>query len=61
MQVKLNLIDSCFWFLEKNHKQESMPRNADPVLWSNEIKKKADTLDAYVSYITNFIYYSLIL
>ncbi|KAK1375139.1 heat shock 70 kDa protein 16 [Heracleum sosnowskyi] len=39
------------WLSEKNQQQESMPKNADPVLWSSEIQKKADTLDAMCNHI----------
>lgn len=37
------------WLLERTQQQELMPKNADPVLWSSEIKKKTDILDVYVS------------
>ncbi|XP_063944396.1 heat shock 70 kDa protein 16 isoform X2 [Daucus carota subsp. sativus] len=40
------------WLLEKIQQQECMPKNADPVLWSSEINKKAETLDATCFHIT---------
>ncbi|KAL8112848.1 heat shock 70 kDa protein 16-like isoform X2 [Apium graveolens] len=39
------------WLSVKNQQQESMPKNADPVLWSSEIEKKANTLDAMCNHI----------
>ncbi|KAL0442925.1 UNVERIFIED_CONTAM: Heat shock protein 16 [Sesamum latifolium] len=36
------------WLREKTHHQDSLPKNADPILWSGEIKRKSEALDAYV-------------
>ncbi|XP_041028310.1 heat shock 70 kDa protein 16-like isoform X4 [Juglans microcarpa x Juglans regia] len=33
------------WLDEKIQLQNSLPKNADPILWSNEIKRKAEALD----------------
>ncbi|KAL3850865.1 hypothetical protein ACJIZ3_012747 [Penstemon smallii] len=33
------------WLREKSQQQDSLPKNADPILWSSEIKRKADALD----------------
>ncbi|KAK1368364.1 hypothetical protein POM88_034456 [Heracleum sosnowskyi] len=41
------------WLLERKQQQELMPKNADPVLWSSEIKKKTDTLDVMCKHIMN--------
>ncbi|GFZ03227.1 heat shock protein 70 (Hsp 70) family protein [Actinidia rufa] len=42
------------WLREKTQQQDSLPKNADPILWSSEIKRKAEALDAYGSYISSF-------
>ncbi|KAL8107761.1 hypothetical protein AgCh_024240 [Apium graveolens] len=39
------------WLLERKQQQELMPKNADPVLWSSEIKKKTDILDVMCKHI----------
>lgn len=39
------------WLQELTKQQDSMPKNADPVLWSFEIKKKAEALDAACKHI----------
>ncbi|OIT05769.1 heat shock 70 kda protein 16, partial [Nicotiana attenuata] len=33
------------WLREKSHQQEALPRNADPVLWSSEIKRKTEAFE----------------
>ncbi|KAL8468931.1 hypothetical protein ACS0TY_031948 [Phlomoides rotata] len=33
------------WLKEKTLQQESLPKNADPIIWSSEITTKAETLD----------------
>ncbi|XP_072994402.1 heat shock 70 kDa protein 16 [Typha latifolia] len=33
------------WLREKSQQQDSLPKSADPVLWSHEIKKRAEDLD----------------
>nr|GMD08963.1 heat shock 70 kDa protein 16 [Ipomoea batatas] len=44
------VINECdkaeLWIRDKSQQQDSLPKNADPILWSSEIKKKADILDA---------------
>ncbi|KAL1834329.1 hypothetical protein ACET3Z_003980 [Daucus carota] len=39
------------WLLDRKQQQDLMPTNVDPVLWSSEIKKKTDTLDAMCKHI----------
>ncbi|KAL4628400.1 hypothetical protein ACB092_05G235800 [Castanea dentata] len=43
------VIDECNkaeqWLQEKLQHQNSLPKNADPILWSNEIKRKSEALD----------------
>ncbi|KAL5548354.1 hypothetical protein UlMin_003585 [Ulmus minor] len=34
------------WLIERSQQQESLPKNIDPMLWSSEIKKKAEELDS---------------
>ncbi|KAH6773814.1 heat shock protein 70 family protein [Perilla frutescens var. frutescens] len=34
------------WLQEKSQQQDLLPKNADPVLWSGEITRKAEALDA---------------
>lgn len=45
------VINECnkaeLWLREKSQQQDSLPKNADPVLWSHEIKKKTEALDTY--------------
>eukprot|EP00258_Populus_trichocarpa_P039629 XP_024455648.1 heat shock 70 kDa protein 16 isoform X2 [Populus trichocarpa] len=49
------VIDECNkaenWLQEKTQQQDSLPKNVDPVLWSCEIKRKAEGFDAYCSHI----------
>jgi hypothetical protein len=49
----LQVINECNkveqWLQEKIQQQNSLPKNTDPVLWSNEIKKKTEALDMYCS------------
>ncbi|KAI3948835.1 hypothetical protein MKX01_022249 [Papaver californicum] len=33
------------WLRDKTQQQDSLPKNTDPLLWSNEIKAKAEALD----------------
>ncbi|XP_057498029.1 heat shock 70 kDa protein 16-like [Actinidia eriantha] len=40
------------WLREKTQLQDSLPKNADPVLWSSEIKRKAEALDAMCKHMT---------
>ncbi|KAJ6397104.1 hypothetical protein OIU77_022028 [Salix suchowensis] len=40
------------WLQEKIQQQDSLPKNVDPVLWSSEIKRKAEGFDATCKYIT---------
>lgn len=50
----LQVIDECNkaeqWLQEKLQHQNSLPKNADPILWSNEIKRKSEALDMYCSH-----------
>ncbi|KAJ6706837.1 HEAT SHOCK 70 KDA PROTEIN 16 [Salix viminalis] len=50
------VIDECNkaekWLQEKIQQQDSLPKNVDPVLWSSEIKRKAEGFDATCKYIT---------
>lgn len=50
------VIDECNkaekWLQEKTQLQDSLPKNVDPVLWSCEIKRKAEGFDATCKYIT---------
>ncbi|KAL5775370.1 hypothetical protein ACOSP7_012927 [Xanthoceras sorbifolium] len=53
--VKDAVIDECNkaeqWLQEKTREQDSLPKDADPVLWSSEIKRKLEALDATCKYI----------
>lgn len=40
------------WLREKTQLQDSLPKNADPILWSSEIKRKVEALDAMCKHIT---------
>ncbi|XP_077253936.1 heat shock 70 kDa protein 16-like isoform X4 [Tasmannia lanceolata] len=33
------------WLREKSQQQDSLPKNTDPILWSSEIRKRAEALD----------------
>lgn len=50
------VIDECNkaenWLQEKTQQQDLLPKNVDPVLWSCEIKRKAEGFDATCKYIT---------
>ncbi|KAL6990790.1 hypothetical protein U1Q18_008912 [Sarracenia purpurea var. burkii] len=39
------------WLREKTQQQDSLPKNADPILWSSEIRRKAEALDAMCKHI----------
>ncbi|KAK4439333.1 Heat shock protein 16 [Sesamum alatum] len=39
------------WLREKSHHQDSLPKNADPVHWSGDIKRKSETLDAMYKHV----------
>lgn len=39
------------WLREKSHQQEGLPRNADPVLWSSEIKRKTQAFEAMCKHV----------
>lgn len=49
------IINECnkaeLWLRERTQQQDSLPKNVDPVLWSTEIKKKAETLNAMCKHI----------
>ncbi|XP_047943826.1 heat shock 70 kDa protein 16 isoform X3 [Salvia hispanica] len=40
------------WLQEKKQQQDLLPKNADPVLWSSEISRKADALHAVYKHVT---------
>uniref|UniRef100_A0A1D1ZIY1 Heat shock protein 16 n=1 Tax=Anthurium amnicola TaxID=1678845 RepID=A0A1D1ZIY1_9ARAE len=46
--VALQVIEECNkaeqWLREKTQLQESLPRNTDPILWSNDIKNQTESL-----------------
>ncbi|KAA8520059.1 hypothetical protein F0562_014315 [Nyssa sinensis] len=39
------------WLRERTQQQDSLPKNADPILWSSEIKRKAEALNAMCKHI----------
>ncbi|KAK4360947.1 hypothetical protein RND71_019899 [Anisodus tanguticus] len=39
------------WLREKFHQQEALPGNADPVLWSSEIKRKTEAFEAMCKHV----------
>ncbi|XP_057962009.1 heat shock 70 kDa protein 16 [Malania oleifera] len=39
------------WLREKTQQQDSLPKSADPILWSREIKNKTEALDATCKHI----------
>lgn len=39
------------WLRDKSQQQEALPKNTDPILWSSEIRRKVDTLDAMCKHI----------
>ncbi|KAL5730782.1 hypothetical protein ACHQM5_003574 [Ranunculus cassubicifolius] len=43
------ILKECFkaeqWLREKTQQQDSLPKNSDPILWSSDIKKRAEGLD----------------
>lgn len=48
-KVRDAVIDECSkaeeWLREKVTQQDSLPKDADPILWSTEIKRKSEALD----------------
>lgn len=44
IDISLQVINECdkaeLWIRDKSQQQDSLPKNADPILWSSEIKKK---------------------
>lgn len=40
------------WLQEKSQQQDLQPKNADPILWSSEIMRKAEALDAVYKHAT---------
>ncbi|TMW92390.1 hypothetical protein EJD97_013122 [Solanum chilense] len=40
------------WLRDKSHQQETLPRSADPVLWSTEIKRKTEAFEAMCKHVT---------
>ncbi|XVF87723.1 hypothetical protein PTKIN_Ptkin18bG0143700 [Pterospermum kingtungense] len=53
--IKDAVIDECNkaerWLQEKSQQQDSLPKDVDPVVWSSEIKRKAEALEATCKYI----------
>ncbi|KAI9198116.1 hypothetical protein LWI28_010508 [Acer negundo] len=53
--VRDEVIEECNkseqWLQEKTREQNSLPKYADPVLWSSQIKRKLEALDATCKYI----------
>uniref|UniRef100_A0A0V0IUZ7 Putative heat shock 70 kDa protein 16-like n=1 Tax=Solanum chacoense TaxID=4108 RepID=A0A0V0IUZ7_SOLCH len=39
------------WLRDKSHQQETLPRSADPVLWSTEIKRKTEAFEAMCKHV----------
>ncbi|XP_059292908.1 heat shock 70 kDa protein 16 [Lycium ferocissimum] len=52
---KDTVINECHkaeqWLRDKSHQQEALPRNADPVLWSSEIKRKTEAFEAMCKHV----------
>lgn len=50
----MQILDECDkaeqWLREQTQKQESLPKNTDPVLWSSDISKMTEDLDMYDSF-----------
>lgn len=46
----LQIINECskaeLWLRDRTQQQDSLPKNVDPVLWSSEIKKRTEALNA---------------
>lgn len=44
------IVNECYkveqWLREKNQLQDSLPKNVDPVLWSSDIKSRAEELNS---------------
>ncbi|KAL8032838.1 hypothetical protein ABFX02_13G123000 [Erythranthe guttata] len=40
------------WLREKSQQQDMLPKNADPILWSGEISRKAKALDEMYKHVT---------
>ena len=47
------------WLREKTQKQESLPKNTNPVLWSSEISEMTEDLDLYDSFTSILVLLSL--
>ncbi|KAH0986937.1 hypothetical protein GBA52_014114 [Prunus armeniaca] len=45
-----SIVNECYkveqWLREKNQLQDSLPKNVDPVLWSSDIKSRAEELNS---------------
>ncbi|KAJ4703140.1 Heat shock 70 kDa protein [Melia azedarach] len=54
-KVRDAVVDECTkveqWLQEKVKQQEALPKDADPILWSGEIKRKSEALDLTCKYI----------
>lgn len=49
------VLNECFkaekWLQERTQLQDSLPKNADPIIWSSEIKRNTEALDAMCKHI----------
>ncbi|KAB2615657.1 heat shock 70 kDa protein 16-like [Pyrus ussuriensis x Pyrus communis] len=45
-----SVVNECYkveqWLREKNQQQDSLPKNVDPILWSNDIKSRNEELNS---------------
>ncbi|TQD68751.1 hypothetical protein C1H46_045716 [Malus baccata] len=43
-----SVVNECYkveqWLRDKNQQQDSLPKNVDPVLWSNDIRSRNEEL-----------------
>ncbi|CAL9017621.1 unnamed protein product [Prunus brigantina] len=50
-----SIVNECYkveqWLREKNQLQDSLPKNVDPVLWSSDIKSRAEELNSRCKHI----------
>lgn len=53
MTLLFQIINECNkaeqWLREKLQQQNSMPKDDDPIIWSSDIKSKAEDLKSYDS------------
>lgn len=48
LQVLNECVEAEAWLREKKQHQDSLPKHATPVLFSADVRKKAETLDRLV-------------